>query len=45
MTDLNMPLKDGYEMTLNIKTFIKDKNIKMVPIISYSGAEMDSLER
>jgi CheY-like chemotaxis protein len=44
LTDLNMPNLDGYKLTLNIKNFIKEKNLFNIPILSFSSVELDENE-
>ncbi len=39
-----MPKMDGYIMSLNIKNYIENNNLKNIPIISYSSVTLDENE-
>ena len=39
-----MPVLDGYQMALKIKTLICENNLQMVPIISQSSNEISEQE-
>ena len=40
-----MPNLNGYLMTQKIKNYIKEKNLKNIPIISYSSCDLTPAER
>ena len=41
VTDLNMPIMDGWKMSLEIKNIIVANNLKDIPIIAYSSIIYD----
>ncbi len=41
LTDLNMPIMNGFELALNVKNYLEENNFKNITIISYSSQDVN----